>query len=112
MRTLEELKAIVNSDQPERFYKTAEWKEVRIRALQRDHYECKRCVGEWTGGKPVKHIRLTKARYVHHIEPLKEQPQKCIELDNLVSLCFSCHEEIEERSFNKEHKQPLTIERW
>ena len=53
-------------------------------ALQRDHYLCTAC---------LKKHRFTKATEVHHIQPLEEFPDLALELDNLTSLCWSCHEE-------------------
>ncbi|HAM62087.1 MAG TPA: alpha/beta hydrolase [Erysipelotrichaceae bacterium] len=111
MRTLEELVAIITVD-PIKFYKTREWRDKREEIMGRDHGECQRCAGRWKSDFPIKNIRLSKAKYVHHIQPLIEAPYLCLENDNLVSLCFSCHETVERRGFSKEKKIPLTIERW
>lgn len=111
MRTLEELIAIILTD-PNKFYQTPEWKTKRLEMLARDHYECKRCIGEWKSNVPTKHFRLRRSKYVHHIKSLKEHPELCITDDNLVSLCFKCHEEVEQRGFSANKKIPLTFERW
>lgn len=112
MRTLDELISIIRSDNPTRFYKLKEWLRVRLVALSRDHYECQRCNGRWKSDIPIKNIRLTKAKYVHHIKALLDYPELCITMSNLVSLCFSCHEIVEQRNLNKEKKEPLTEEMW
>lgn len=112
IRTLKDLIAIIRGQNPKSFYDTWEWKEVRLRALERDHYNCKRCSGEWDSGFPIKRVAYKDAKYVHHIKPLKDHPELCITLENLVSLCFSCHEIVEERNKLYEHKVPLSQERW
>ncbi|HAO61560.1 MAG TPA: hypothetical protein DCQ90_06490 [Erysipelotrichaceae bacterium] len=111
MRTLDELVAIINVD-PIKFYKTREWRDKREEIMARDHRECQRCSGRWKSDFPIKNTRLTQAKYVHHIQSLIEAPYLCIDAGNLTSLCFTCHETVERRGFNKEKKIPLTIERW
>lgn len=112
MRTLEDMITIINVD-PERFYWLKEWREdKRPFILKRDHNECMRCNGKWKCSQPVKHQRIKKAKYVHHIKPLKEYPELCLTDDNLISLCFGCHEDIERRGYSQEKKEPLTQEMW
>lgn len=112
MRTIEELEAIILSDNPYRFYKLTDWLSIRIEVLKRDHYECQRCNGRWKSDFPVRKVKLTKAKYVHHIKPLLKYPRLCIDYDNLVSLCFQCHEIIEQRNITTSKKEPLTKEKW
>ncbi|MDO4922738.1 MAG: HNH endonuclease signature motif containing protein [Peptococcaceae bacterium] len=64
-------------------YKEGRWQRLREQALARDHYECQWCAVK---GKAV------KATTVHHIMPADKYPDKAYELNNLVSLCRSCHE--------------------
>ena len=52
-------------------------------ALQRDHYLCQAC---------LKKKVIRKATEVHHVLPLEEFPDRALDLDNLQSLCFDCHE--------------------
>ena len=54
------------------------WRALRIVALRRDDFRCVKCgaVG-----------RLE----VDHIEPVKDAPEKAFDLDNLQTLCRSCH---------------------
>lgn len=111
MRSLDELIALIGQD-PIKFYKTKEWRDVRTQVLKRDHYECLRCHGKWKSPYPLKNLRPGKARFVHHVQSLKDYPKRCIDPDNLVSLCFDCHEVVERRGFSKEKKIPLTPERW
>ena len=65
-----------------KFYNTNEWNRVRKVALARDYGLCQRCMNKGI-------TRL--ADMVHHIEPLKENWDKRLNIDNLQSLCDSCH---------------------
>lgn len=70
------------------FYKKEPWLSLRVLALQRDNYQCQ--------------LRLSKkctriATEVHHIKPRKEYPELALDLDNLTSCCWNCHEETKPR---------------
>ena len=76
------------------FYKTPAWRRIRIQALTRDHYLCQ--------------LRTSKkcsvfATEVHHIVPLESDPSRGLDLDNLVSCCWWCHEE------TKTRKKPVAV---
>ena len=64
------------------FYKSKVWRQQRRFALHRDNYECQDCHG--------------RAMEVHHIIELTAQtindPKIALSLDNLVCLCFDCHQ--------------------
>ena len=97
------------------FYVTREWKDKRAEILERDNYICQRCIGHWTDAKyPIKKIKLSKAKYVHHIKPMRECFELALNNDNLISLCFCCHETVEGRLDNqfKPTKKRLTEEKW
>ncbi|MBY3623723.1 HNH endonuclease [Acinetobacter sp. CUI P1] len=68
------------------FYRSTAWETARVQALIRDNYLCQHC---------IKRKRLTPADMVHHIKPLSDYPDLALVLENLLSLCNSCH--------NKEH---------
>ncbi len=91
------------------FYKSKEWADQRIEALKRDKYECQRCSGNFDS-IAVKTLRT--AEEVHHILGIKERPELCLQLSNLVSLCHECHDYIERRWANKPKKQHITEENW
>lgn len=88
------------------FYGTDAWKRCRAAALRRDHGLCQHCLKE--GRRAVDaHGRSfpVLATMVHHIRHLDEHPELALNLDNLVSLCDSCHEkEHPERHRYKEEK--------
>lgn len=91
------------------FYKSKEWIDKRKEALIRDKYECQRCNGNFN---IIDKIKLTTAEHVHHILSIKERPELCLQLSNLVSLCRDCHNYIEGRWSNKPKKQYVTEENW
>lgn len=59
-------------------YRTERWKAVRLQAKRRDNWQCVKC-----GAK----TRLE----VDHIIPLRDQLNLAYDLDNLQTLCASCH---------------------
>lgn len=69
-----------------KFYKSKAWRSCRDLALIRDDFLCQSC---------LKRERITPAEMVHHIKEFKDHPELALVLENLVSLCLSCH--------NKEH---------
>lgn len=70
------------------FYNSTAWKKLRVVALVRDNYLCQPC---------LRNKRLTTANTVHHIKPRLDHPELALDLDNLESICPSCH--------NKEHPE-------
>lgn len=114
-RSLEEIQTLVNKGNEHAFYVSREWKDVRKELLNRDNNECQRCKGKFVvDHHPIKKVCVTKARYVHHIKPMKDYFSYALDMDNLVSLCFSCHEIVEGRSgkWKKPSKKRLTEEKW
>lgn len=68
------------------FYKSTAWKKCRQIVLERDNFLCQKC---------LKNNRVTPADMVHHIIELLDDWDKALDINNLESLCNSCH--------NKEH---------
>jgi len=61
------------------------WSDQRWKSLKRDNWKCKQC------GKDI-----TENAVVHHIKPYSRQNTgESNRLENLVSLCEPCHQEIE-----------------
>lgn len=65
------------------FYESNAWKKCRRLALIRDNYLCQDC---------LERKQITKADMVHHVIELKDDKTKALDLNNLRSLCNSCHE--------------------
>ena len=88
------------------------WREI---VLERDHYECQFFAGKWNDGihKPYK-IKPVVANTAHHIKPIKEHPELCLNINNGVALSFEAHEIIEDRARWKFRKQKkyITEEKW
>lgn len=80
------------------FYRSSLWRKARAQALLRDDYMCQSCGGE--------------ATMVDHIVPSKDDWQDRLNLDNLQSLCKSCHYQktkIEYLKREKGHKRAMQI---
>ena len=65
-------------------YNTIEWQIVREEALIRDNLMCQKCG--------------SIAEEVHHIIELKDDITKAFDLDNLMSLCRTCHIRIHKKT--------------
>jgi 5-methylcytosine-specific restriction endonuclease McrA len=64
-----------------RFYRSAAWLGIRSIKLRRDPL-CERCLARGL---------LIPATTVHHKRERREAPDLALDLDNLESLCPSCH---------------------
>lgn len=65
------------------------WYEKRREALERDSYNCQVC-----GITNGEHVEKTGSELsVHHIRPIRqfESTEKANQLDNLITLCKTCH---------------------
>jgi 5-methylcytosine-specific restriction protein A len=65
----------------QRFYNSAPWRALRKIKLQRNPM-CEICYADG---------RLTKAAIVDHIKPVKDCYEDRFDIDNLQSVCLSCH---------------------
>lgn len=81
----------IRDDKATRFYRSKEWIKTRQMRLIMDSHLCRDCLKEKI---------ITKADTVHHIEELKDNWDKRCDLENLISLCNSCH--------NKRHKRNIS----
>lgn len=92
------------------FYVSKQWRKLRVKILQRDHYECQHCKANGVR-------KIVKATHVHHIKELKDRPDLALEPDNLISLCHMCHEQAHDklsRANEMRRKEPkfMNEERW
>ncbi|WP_038601833.1 HNH endonuclease signature motif containing protein [Peptoclostridium acidaminophilum] len=67
------------------FYHSNEWSKARRMRLMFDAGVCQEC---------IKHDKVTMADVVHHIVEIKDDWDKRLDMNNLVSLCHSCHNKI------------------
>lgn len=68
------------------FYGSNTWRKLRLKALERDHYECQWCKEQ---GK-VTTINDAILE-VDHIKELEHYPELATDMDNLRTLCKDCH---------------------
>lgn len=80
----------------QKFYRSPEWKAVRLAVLRRDHY---------LDQTELANGRLIEGNTVHHIIPLREDWDKRLDMDNLETITASNHNR-EHRE--KGHKNPST----
>lgn len=79
------------------FYHSKAWRTLRREALQRDNYLCQEC---------LKKGKITPAKTVHHIKPLRTDKKDALSLDNLETVCNACHNELHpERAFSLTKKK-------
>lgn len=65
----------------------ARWQKVRAIKLAQDPL-CE---------QHIKRGQVVAATMVHHIQPVETHPELRLVMDNLMSLCNACHEEIEKK---------------
>lgn len=65
-----------------RFYGGGDWVRLRAVAMVRDNHLCQRC---------LKSNRLQAAHVVHHLIEVRDDWNKRLDLNNLESLCHTCH---------------------
>lgn len=66
------------------FYQTPAWRHTRAAVLMRDHYLCRLHISKSC---------TRKANTVHHIKELEQYPELALDINNLISCCYACHEE-------------------
>ncbi len=114
MRSVEQL---IADGEKNKFYSLAYygWKELRQSRLDLDNNECMMCNGRWSDGehKPIK-IQLKRAQAVHHVKSLELHPELSKDINNLISLCNTCHNIVEERykKFVYKEKKIISEEKW
>lgn len=70
------------------FYHSGAWGKVRAIVLTRDHGLCVHCYNKGI---------ITTADMVHHIQPVRANWLLRLVLINLVSLCNSCHSNVDHK---------------
>lgn len=75
-----------SSKRADPFYLSEEWKALRLKCLRRDGYRCTECRCMCAGKK-----RGQPSPHVDHIKTRREHPELAMRLDNLRTLCPSCH---------------------
>lgn len=91
------LTRLIKNDSTITFYGMTIWKKIREDVKQRDHYECQRCN---YNKRLTTHIKPNDL-HVHHICELEKFPQLALNMNNLITVCHDCHNEIHERFQDK-----------
>lgn len=86
------------------FYHSKEWKRIRKDVLARDGGMCQDCMDRM---RAEIGFRPRRATLVHHIIPRSERPDLALVMDNLRSLCDSCHEERHPERRSKKKRKTL-----
>ena len=90
------------------FYGTEAWKRCRAAALRRDGGLCVWCMRRGRVTVDAKGRRWpVLATVVHHIQHLEDRPDLALDLDNLVSLCDSCHDEAHPEKRKNANRNPV-----
>lgn len=88
----------LTKEQANVFYKSKTWEKCRTAILERDEYLCQVCLRD--KDQPV------PANTVHHIKHLRDYPELALHEDNLISVCFDCHNKLHpEKGFGKRRKK-------
>ncbi|WIF94304.1 HNH endonuclease [Caminicella sporogenes] len=83
----------------QKFYQSKEWKHVREIVKSRDKGLCLLCLSE---------KKINYCDTVHHIEELKVNWNKRLDLDNLICLCESCHQYVHRQySISEKEKKEM-----
>uniref|UniRef100_UPI002108DD4A HNH endonuclease signature motif containing protein n=1 Tax=Staphylococcus aureus TaxID=1280 RepID=UPI002108DD4A len=69
-------------------------------ALDRDNDLCQMCLREDI---------ITEAKIVHHIIYVDEDFNKAVDLDNLMSVCYSCHNKIHANDNDKSNLKKIRV---
>lgn len=87
------------------FYNSIFWLNKRADALERDNNECQKCKAKGL---------FISADCVHHKKHVKQHPELALDLDNLISLCNSCHDEEHPEKLKRytSKKRFVNEERW
>ena len=72
------------------YYNKREWREVRLKVLERDNYTCLWC--GYVGGAKISYENGVHALVAHHVH--ERRFGGVAEIANLITLCMSCHNKI------------------
>ncbi|WP_270996981.1 HNH endonuclease [Listeria seeligeri] len=69
-------------DDLDKLYKTKRWKALRVVVLKRDRYRCQECKRRGV---------VASGNIVHHVVELRDDVSKAFDINNLETVCTSCH---------------------
>lgn len=103
--TVDRIKKLIATGKLIQFYKCKAWRRLRLKAIERDDNECQMCKAL---GK------VHEVDNVHHIEEVKDFPERALDLNNLICLCYYHHNLVHERGIklNNKDKKIFDDEKW
>ena len=91
--TTDDIRTLIREGRTAEFYNDWQWRRLSHKVMYDQHYECQYCKARG---------RYTRARFVHHVNHLKEHPELAYQeyyIDsngetkrNLIACCHMCHE--------------------
>lgn len=104
-------------EEKRKFYDSKEWRNLRQKVLERDNFECQECkrngyvnidTYEYSESAKRKKIKIV----VDHIKELEHYPELALDIDNLETLCVTCHNVKHGRVFQPKENKWAHDERW
>ena len=93
LMTTDEIRTLIREGRTADFYNDWQWRRLAHKVMHDQHYECQYCKARG---------RYTRARFIHHVNHLKEHPELAYQeyyIDsngetkrNLIACCHMCHE--------------------
>ena len=78
-------------------YARSFWKEIAKEVIKRDEYKCKKCESSHTAKNKL---------HAHHIKPWAGNPNFRFDLNNIITICQTCHNWIHsKKNINHEYLQ-------
>lgn len=85
-----------------KFRRTNQWRVKAEQIKKRDNYLCQECKS--------KGIYTYNSLEVHHITKLKDDFEKRLDDDNLITLCSMCHKDADNEKLSEKHLKSLLKE--
>lgn len=101
--TTAEITAMIVRGDLSSFYNSRAWRHLSHDVIRKHNNECYLC---------RKIGKVSIAIITHHVQELKKRPDLAYSIDNLIPLCFECHESIHQRGLYAVSKKFENPERW
>lgn len=83
------------SSREKRCWRGEDWNKIRLKVYERDNYTCQRCGQKCISRSDFDGNNGGRIIQAHHIRPYQTPEDN--DLDNLLTLCASCHAEVENK---------------
>ena len=91
-----------------KFYQSKEWQYIREKRLNIDNFECQECKRNGLvkiDSKKEKGKKKKIVLNVHHKKEIETHPELALEIENLETLCVSCHNKVHRKGFKPKRKK-------